>query len=200
MDHKAFQTDPQTTLIAVCFVSLRLPLLYSQSCAKNIWGAFSRTKRNSYCRCEFGSRTHGGSGYCFPTFYPSTFDLRSHSQSKIRSVFSSFLFIDFSFLTKLRFPFMILAVFFHARDGYWVLIGYQAHLSASLSSLSLFSFLFSSASASLSGPSHMLCVTSCSRQQPYLPWKAQWFQPQINPLHVYRTDWNLGEKKVCKQD
>lgn len=28
MDHKAFQTDPQTTLIAVCFVSL-LPSLLS---------------------------------------------------------------------------------------------------------------------------------------------------------------------------
>lgn len=56
-------------------------------------------------------------------------------------------------------------VFFHSRDGYWALIGYQAHLSASLSSLSLFSFLFSSASASLSGPPHMLCVTSCRKQK-----------------------------------
>lgn len=168
MDHKAFQTDPQTTLIAVCFVSLRLPLLYSQSCVKHLRSIF-KNKKELILPLRIWLSDTRGSGYCFPTFYPSTFDLRSHSQSKIRSVFSSFLFIDFSFLTKLRFPFMILAVFFHARDGYWVLIGYQAHLSASLSSLSLFSFLFSSASASLSGPSHMLCVTSCSGQQPYLP-------------------------------
>lgn len=52
-------------------------------------------------------------------------------------------------------------VFFHSRDGYWELIGYQAHLSASVSSLPLFFFLFSVDSASLSGPPHMLCVTSC---------------------------------------
>lgn len=85
-------------------------------------------------------------------------------------------------------------VFFHAWDGYWVQIGYQAHLSASLSSLSLFSFLFSSASASLSGPPHMLRVTSCSEQQPYLPWEARWLLPQINPLLVYTIDGKLGEK------
>lgn len=44
MDHKAFQTDPQTTLIAVCFVSLRLPLLYSQSCVKHLRSIFKNKK------------------------------------------------------------------------------------------------------------------------------------------------------------
>ena len=170
MDHEAFQTDSQTTLIAVCFVSCRPPppppppSLPLSVLRQNIWGAFSRTKRNSYCRCVFGSRTHGE--LCIVSKLLSIHHLifAPIRGPKMCSACSGFLIWAEEWI-----PFM---VFFHAWDGYWALIGYQAHLSASLSSLSLFSFLFSSASASLSGPPHMPRVTSCSEQQPYLPWKA----------------------------
>lgn len=96
---------------------------------------------------------HTGNRALFLGFYPSTIwsRLPSTVQNALRPLELAHLnWIDVSFM-----------VFFHFRDGYWALIGYQAHLSASVSSLPLFSFLFSEDSSSLSGPPHMLRVTSC---------------------------------------
>lgn len=96
---------------------------------------------------------HTGNRALFLSFYPSTIwsRLPSTVQNALRPPELAHLnWIDVSFM-----------VFFHFRDGYWALIGYQAHLSASVSSLPLFSFLFSVDSSSLSGPPHMLRVTSC---------------------------------------
>lgn len=96
---------------------------------------------------------HTGNRALFLSFYPSTIwsRLPSTVQNALRPLELAHLnWIDVSFM-----------VFFHFRDGYWALIGYQAHLSASVSSLPLFSFLSSVDSSSLSGPPHMLRVTSC---------------------------------------
>lgn len=57
-------------------------------------------------------------------------------------------------------------VFFHPRDAYGAAVGYQAHLSASVSSLFLFSFLPSANPASLSGArTHAPCHVLYPEQQ-----------------------------------
>lgn len=161
-----------------CLSPPHLPLfpplsLCSWSCIKHLKMVF-KNKKTPYVAATDLALRHTGNVVLFPGFHPSTFDLRSPAYgpkcSRVREQ------------TELWGPYMIRMVFFHALDGYWVLMGYRAHLSASLSSLTLFSFLFSSASDSLSGPSHMLCVTSCSEQQPNLPWKERGSMPWISPL------------------
>lgn len=142
------------------------PGLHSRSCVKHLRSIF-KTKRSSHWRCIFGSRTHRE-----PCIVSKLLSIHHLISAPIHSPKRAQPARVHSFEPKLWISFM---VFFHSWDGYWELIGYQAHLSASVSSLSLFSFLFSVDAASLSGPPHMLCVTSCkANNSPHLPWKAQW--------------------------
>lgn len=155
MDHEAFQTDSQTTLIAVCFVSP--PTLHSRYYVKHLRSVF-KTNNSSYWLLDTRGTVH-----CFQAFIHPPFDLSSHLWSRMCSALQSPLV-----WTEQRISFMVF--FFHSCDGFWELIGYQAHLSASVSSVSLFSFLFSVESSSLSGAPHMLCVTSCGvNNSPIIP-------------------------------
>lgn len=153
MDREAFQTDSQTTLITVCFVSPPPPRGPTFSVLRQTSEEHSQNKKELALAQRTLALGHTGNRALFLSFYPSAIwsRLPSTVQNALRPLELAHLnWTDVSFM-----------VFFHFRDGYWALIGYQAHLSASVSSLPLFSFLLSEDSSSLSGPPHMLRVTSC---------------------------------------
>lgn len=77
MDHEAFQTDSQTTLIAVCFVSPRLAFWVSRQTSESVF----KTKKelvSPLARLVLG---RAGNRALFPSFYPppptTSFDLGS---------------------------------------------------------------------------------------------------------------------------
>ena len=88
MDHKAFQTDLQTTLIAVCFVSPPLPLPLLSALRQTSEEHFQEQKGTHIAAVNL-ALGHTGNSVLFPRFHPSTFDLRSHPGYEMHSGHSS---------------------------------------------------------------------------------------------------------------
>lgn len=160
-----------------CLFPPHLPLfpplsLCSWSCIKHLKMVFKNKKTPHVAATDLALR-HTGKVVLFPGFHPSTFDLRTPAYGPkcvrraranwvMRPVHDKYgvfpcprwvLGADGISSTPKCFPFLSHFIFFPFLIGLW-----------------------------LSGPSHMLCVTSCSEQQPYLPWKARGSMPWISPL------------------
>lgn len=68
MDHEAFQKDSQTTLIAVCFVSLRPLLLVLRQTSEEHF----QEQKGTHIAAVYLALRHTGNWVLFPSFYPST--------------------------------------------------------------------------------------------------------------------------------
>lgn len=74
MDHEAFQTDSQTTLITVCFVSCRPhpPLPNPLSVLRQTSEEHFQEQKGTHIAAACLALGHMGNWVLFPSFYPST--------------------------------------------------------------------------------------------------------------------------------